>query len=154
MMTGRFSWNVSKLFSQLKLVTDNLFSIYAAADWKTTERWLQSLFPPLNKVWQYGTSNVAKEMYNSTSHNVKGIVLSKCVNQKAVFGAWRLQDVDKDILHVYCNSYVSTATSLIWHLWPHLRSRLSPPPKMQEKWSMQYTQARRTNSSKNLTTFC
>jgi len=32
MMTGAFSRNVGKLFSKLKLVTDNLFSIYAAAN--------------------------------------------------------------------------------------------------------------------------
>ena len=28
MMTGAFSWNIGKLFSKLKLVTDNLLSIY------------------------------------------------------------------------------------------------------------------------------
>ena len=33
MMTGAFSQNISKLFSELKLVTDNL-SIYAAANWE------------------------------------------------------------------------------------------------------------------------
>ena len=36
MTAGVFSWNVEKLFSELKLKTD-LF-IYAAADWKTAER--------------------------------------------------------------------------------------------------------------------
>ena len=41
MMTGAFSQNVGKLFSELKLVTDNLLSIYAAANWEATERfWL------------------------------------------------------------------------------------------------------------------
>ena len=37
MMTGAFSQNVGKLFSELKLVTDNLLSIYAAANWEATE---------------------------------------------------------------------------------------------------------------------
>ena len=37
MTTGAFSRNVSKLFSELKLVTDSLLSIYAAANWKATE---------------------------------------------------------------------------------------------------------------------
>ena len=37
MATGAFSQNVGKLFSKLKLVTDNLF-IYAKANWKATER--------------------------------------------------------------------------------------------------------------------
>ena len=37
MMTGAFSWNVDKLFSELNLVTDNLLFIYAAANWEATE---------------------------------------------------------------------------------------------------------------------
>ena len=36
--TGAFSWNVGKLFSELKLVTDNLLFIYAEANWEATER--------------------------------------------------------------------------------------------------------------------
>ena len=40
MMTGAFSQNVGKLFSELKLVTDNLLSIYAAANWEATERYV------------------------------------------------------------------------------------------------------------------
>ena len=36
MTTGAFSWNIGKLFSELKLVTDNLF-IYAEADWEAAE---------------------------------------------------------------------------------------------------------------------
>ena len=41
MMTGAFSWNVGKVISELKLVTDNLsnlLSIYAAANWEATGR--------------------------------------------------------------------------------------------------------------------
>ena len=34
-----FSRNIGKLFSELKLVTDNLLFIYAAANWEATERW-------------------------------------------------------------------------------------------------------------------
>ena len=37
MMTGAFTWNVSKLFSNLKLVTDNLLFIYVAANWEATK---------------------------------------------------------------------------------------------------------------------
>ena len=37
MTTGAFSWNVGKLFSELKLVTDNLLFIYAEANWEATE---------------------------------------------------------------------------------------------------------------------
>ena len=37
MTTGTFSWNVGKLFSEIKLVPDNLF-IYAEANWEATER--------------------------------------------------------------------------------------------------------------------
>ena len=36
-MTGTFSRNIGKLFSKLKVVTDNLLFIYAAANWKATE---------------------------------------------------------------------------------------------------------------------
>ena len=36
MTTGVLSQNVSKLFSKLQLVTDNLF-IYAEANWEATE---------------------------------------------------------------------------------------------------------------------
>ena len=36
-MTGAFSRNVGKLFSKLKLVTDNLLFIYAEANCETTE---------------------------------------------------------------------------------------------------------------------
>ena len=32
MMTGAFSWNIGKLFSKLKFVTDNLLFIYAEAN--------------------------------------------------------------------------------------------------------------------------
>ena len=37
MTTGAFSWNIGKLFSELKLVTDNLLFIYAEANWEATE---------------------------------------------------------------------------------------------------------------------
>ena len=37
MTTGPFSLNVGKLFSELKLVTDNLLFIYAEANWEATE---------------------------------------------------------------------------------------------------------------------
>ena len=37
MTTGAFNWNVGRLFSKLKLVTDNLLVIYAAANWEATE---------------------------------------------------------------------------------------------------------------------
>ena len=37
MTTGAFNWNVGRLFSKLKLVTDNLLFIYAAANWEATE---------------------------------------------------------------------------------------------------------------------
>ena len=33
MTTEAFRWNVGKLFSELKLVTDNLLLIYAEANW-------------------------------------------------------------------------------------------------------------------------
>ena len=36
MMTGAFSGNVGKFFSELKLVTDNTFS-YAEPNWEATE---------------------------------------------------------------------------------------------------------------------
>ena len=36
--TGAFSWNVGKLFSELKLVKDNLLFIYAEANWEATEK--------------------------------------------------------------------------------------------------------------------
>ena len=39
MTTGAFSQNVGKLFSKLKVVTDNFF-IYAEADWETTESFI------------------------------------------------------------------------------------------------------------------
>ena len=48
MMTEAFSQNISKLFSQLKLVTDNLF-IYAEANWEPTEKKLVS-FPGLSQL--------------------------------------------------------------------------------------------------------
>ena len=38
MTTGAFSRNVSKLFSELKLVTDNLLSSYAAANLEATQK--------------------------------------------------------------------------------------------------------------------
>ena len=38
MMTGAFSWDVSKLFSELKLVPDSPFFIYAEAYWEAIER--------------------------------------------------------------------------------------------------------------------
>ena len=37
MTTGAFSWNVGKLFSELKLVTDNLLFIFVEANWEDTE---------------------------------------------------------------------------------------------------------------------
>ena len=37
MTTGAFSRNVGKLFSDLKLVTDNLLFIYAEANWEATK---------------------------------------------------------------------------------------------------------------------
>ena len=37
METGAFSWNIGKLSSKLKLVTDNLLFIYAEANWEVTE---------------------------------------------------------------------------------------------------------------------
>ena len=37
MTTGAFSQNAGKLFSELKLVIDNLLFIYAEANWETTE---------------------------------------------------------------------------------------------------------------------
>ena len=37
MMTGAFGRNIGKLFSKLKLVTDNLLFIYAEANWEATE---------------------------------------------------------------------------------------------------------------------
>ena len=42
MTTAAFSQNVGKLFSSLKLVTDNLLFIYAEANWEATEssQWL------------------------------------------------------------------------------------------------------------------
>ena len=32
-----FSWNIGKLFSKLKLVTNNFLFIHAAANWEATE---------------------------------------------------------------------------------------------------------------------
>ena len=43
MTTEALSWNVGKLFSKLKLVTDNLLFIYAEANWEATETY-QTLF--------------------------------------------------------------------------------------------------------------
>ena len=43
MMTGAFSRNVGKLFSELKLVTDNLLFIYAEANWEATENSYSSI---------------------------------------------------------------------------------------------------------------
>ena len=37
MTTGAFSQNVGKLFSELRLVTDNLLFINAEANWEATE---------------------------------------------------------------------------------------------------------------------
>ena len=38
MTTGAFSWNnYGKLFTELKLVTDNLLFIYAEANWEATK---------------------------------------------------------------------------------------------------------------------
>ena len=37
MTTGALSQNVGKLFSELKLVTDNLLSTHAAANWEATK---------------------------------------------------------------------------------------------------------------------
>ena len=45
MTTGTFSQNVGKLFSELKLVTDNLLFIYAEANWEATES-LSPVLPP------------------------------------------------------------------------------------------------------------
>ena len=39
MMIGVFSQNFSKLFSELKLVTDNLLFIYAEAKWEKLLLW-------------------------------------------------------------------------------------------------------------------
>ena len=46
----------AKLFSELKLVTDNLLSIYAAANWEATESKVNGLLPmeALDNVW-YGS---------------------------------------------------------------------------------------------------
>ena len=41
MTTGAFNRNVSKLFSKLKLVTDNLLFIYAEANWEATKSYLR-----------------------------------------------------------------------------------------------------------------
>ena len=38
-MTGALSWNVGKLFSELKLVTNNLLFTYAEANWEATDNW-------------------------------------------------------------------------------------------------------------------
>ena len=53
MMTGAFSRNASKLFSDLKLVTDNLLFVYAGANSEATEscchccEYIQNPPPPL-----------------------------------------------------------------------------------------------------------
>ena len=44
--TGAFSQNVGKLFSKLKLVTDNLLFIYAGSNWEATERGNIPCLPP------------------------------------------------------------------------------------------------------------
>ena len=41
MTTGTFSQNVGKLFSELKLVPDNVLLIYAEANWEATESIVQ-----------------------------------------------------------------------------------------------------------------
>ena len=41
MTTGAFSGNIGKLFSKLKLVTDNLLFIYAEANWEATKSSVQ-----------------------------------------------------------------------------------------------------------------
>ena len=43
MMTAAFSRNVWKLFSELKLVTDNLLFIYAEANWEAAENLLRKV---------------------------------------------------------------------------------------------------------------
>ena len=63
-MTGAFSRNVGKLFSKLKLVTDNLLFIYAEANWEATESKLHhpDIYQPKaavvteTKVTKYNTS--------------------------------------------------------------------------------------------------
>ena len=43
LLIGAFSRNIGKLFSELKLVTDNLLFIHAEANWEATENFLDVL---------------------------------------------------------------------------------------------------------------
>ena len=52
MTHGAFSWNIGKLFSKLKLVTNNFLSIYAAANWEATE----SRCKIVQEGWMYSLS--------------------------------------------------------------------------------------------------
>ena len=49
MTTGAFSWNIGKLFSELKLVIDNLLFIYAEANWEATESHLRYIRTNLSR---------------------------------------------------------------------------------------------------------
>ena len=62
MTTGAFSWNIGKLFSKLKLVTDHLF-IYAAANWEATER------KPSHKEHSYDLLNKLKMIHHNTNQS-------------------------------------------------------------------------------------
>ena len=66
-------FSVANLFSKLKLVTDNLLFIYAAANWEVTENiWL---------VYQYSRQGIVCEGENLGNvvdilyHNTQGIIL-------------------------------------------------------------------------------
>ena len=52
MMTEAFSRNISRLFSKLKLVTDNFLFIYTAANWEATE----SRYKIVQDGWMYSFS--------------------------------------------------------------------------------------------------
>ena len=62
MMTGAFSWNVSKLLSKLKLVTDNFLFIYAEANWEVTEK------NTACAKWYYAEDNSKKNKLRTIMH--------------------------------------------------------------------------------------
>ena len=57
-------WNVGKLFSKIKLVTDNLLFIYAAANWEATERSTTYWKPTLQVL------HATTQQYSSHTHSI------------------------------------------------------------------------------------
>ena len=58
-----------KLFSELKLVTDNLLSIYAAANWEATERKIHGIKFQLLLQWKCIATPMASTFHNKMPHH-------------------------------------------------------------------------------------